>query len=126
MFFMDILRKIFLVLFVFCIFFVNSAKSEEYCLPNTDCQIIKSINNLENDILNSKDNEPSFSALNNSSEISSRRNANSKAFSFGTCEFNYLNINNNLVFNNLKNTYLINNSELALRFLLNQIHPNAP
>lgn len=124
---MDFIKKIILISFiVLTTFCINCANCEENAVNSSCSELISAHVVLENDFINSKDNEFSLSAVNNSETIVSKRK--NKDNQFGNNPYNFVLIKNNenLISYLYLKDYLESNSELALQLLLFQMQPNAP
>jgi len=126
---MKLFKNIFLILVLVLTTFCNQVTfgAEQARCTNSKNTITISTTHKENRI-NSKNNKFSINAIdNNETTLSNRRNDNNQN-SNNTNNENVITTSNfdNLLEYIYSYNYLENNSQLALRFLLFQMQPNAP
>lgn len=124
---MDFLKRVLLIFALTTIFAFNSANCCEMSPIDSKCDVISASIALDNDVLNSKNNEFNLNSIQNNQIIStSRRKGDSQNSSKDEtiiespkqtqCLISYID----------RQAYLEDKNELALLFLLHQIQPNAP
>lgn len=124
---MDFIKNIILILFlVLATFCANPASCEENADYSRSCELVGVHVLLENDFINSKDDEFSISAVNNSETIASKRKNNDNYGSNNAHNITSFNKSDNLISYLYTKESLEYNSELALQLLLFQMQPNAP
>lgn len=124
---MDFIKNIILILFIaLATFCANPANCEEAVNSSCNCEMGAVHVVLENDFINSKDNEFSISAVNNCESIVSKRKSNDNHGGNNANNIALLNKSDNLISYLYTKDYLEYNSELALQLLLFQMQPNAP
>ena len=124
---MDFIKRILLIIFLVLATFSSFEAKSASLYSSFDCTTISATKPIEKDIINSKDNEFSLSAIQNSNtQITSRRNNDNQN---GNSENHSVVLPiqfNNLISYIYNQSYLDDKNELALLLLLHQIQPNAP
>ena len=124
---MDFLKRVLLIFALTTIFLLNSANCCEITNVKHDIGTISAPISVENDFLNSRNNEFSFSAVSNNQTIAtSRRNDNNQGTSSNDEIIEPTKQEQNLITYIHNQAYLEDKNELALLLLLHQIQPNAP
>ena len=124
---MDFIKRILLIFFLVLATFSSFEAKSANLYSSFNCTTISATKPIEKDIINSKDNEFSLSAIQNSNtQITSRRNNDNQN---GNRENHSITLPiqfNNLISYIYNQSYLDDKNELALLLLLHQIQPNAP
>ena len=124
---MDFIKRLVFILALTTILSLNSANCAEISTSKIHHATISSIKFVENDILNSKDNEYNLtSTQNNQTLSSSRRNKDNQGSSSNDNLIEPTKQKQTLISYIHNQAYLDDKNELALLLLLHQIQPNAP
>lgn len=124
---MDFLKRVLLIFALTTIFSLHSANCCELTNIKYDVGTISAPISIENDFLNSKNNEFSLNAVSNNQTIAtSRRNDNNQGSSSNDEIIEPLKQEQKLISYIHNQAYLEDKNELALLLLLHQIQPNAP
>ena len=124
---MDFLKRVLLIFALTTIFSLNSANCCEISSIKYSEGTISAPISVENDFINSKNNEFGISSTQNNQTITSRRNNNDNQGSNSDEEIiEPTKQEQNLITYIHNKAYLEDKNELALLLLLHQIQPNAP